>query len=434
MQCGGWLVAALGCVAVGCGPQVSLEDGSSSGAEGSTADGTAEGPASGLDAGDAVTVTNDTVADSSGGVTGTCGDGSVDHGEDCDDGNVEDADGCSASCRVSGTSAWRVRLGGEGGGYAVALDVRDGVAHVATQQFARGAMDPNVELDAVDREGTILAAWLDVGALADRDGVRQPLAAAHDGTVYAGYFAFSPTGTPSATRVLARIEPGVGPIWTYETDEPWTSIYGTALTPVGVLLGHTLQADDGRQIVIDWFDEDGTLLERLPLGATTKELAPIAEGAIPPRALPVVDALTIAGETLQLHSQTLPPMGAATLTPYPVTNVEPFAPTRAFFDGLWLRVVTSQQLVVIDELDHVQSVTARPVTGDVLWADALGWIVVDGDTLRSFDPDGAPAWSLALASVPRFVRADGRAGLFLFGDDGVPLLDLSGTWLEYVVR
>ena len=430
---GGIAGVVLGAAAA-CGPQVSLDDAGSSGADTTATDAATGGPGPGVDAGDAPTDTSDTAVDTSGGSAAVCGDGVTDPGEDCDDGNVEDADGCSATCRVSGTSAWRVPLGGDDGGYAVALDVRDGVAHTATQQFANGALDPNVELDSVDREGTILAAWLDVGALADLDSVRQSLAAAPDGTVYAGYFAFSPSGEPSATRVLARIEPGAGPLWTFQTDEPWTSIYGTALSPAGVVVGHTLQTDAGREVVIDWFSEDGELQERLPLGATVDEVAPIAHGTVPPRPLPTVDVLTIAGDTLQLHSQTLPSIGGPTLMAYPVTTVTPQTQTRAFFDGLWLRIVTSQEVVVLDELDHLQAVTPRPVPGNVLWADALGYVVLDGDTLLSFGPAGEPVWSLPLVSVPRFVQADGEAGLFLFGDDGAPLLDLSGTWLEYVVR
>jgi cysteine-rich repeat protein len=94
------------------------------------------------------TTTSTTSVDESG-PAGECGNGMVEAPEACDDGNEVEADGCSTTCRVSGTVEWERTLE-SGAGYGVAA-APDGQAIVVGNDLANDIL---------------LAAWMLDGELA----------------------------------------------------------------------------------------------------------------------------------------------------------------------------------------------------------------------------------------------------------------------------
>ncbi len=413
MRCRPASIALISFIA--CGPTVS----------GGDADGTGTSESS-TTSNDASTSASPTDPDgSSDAPLGGCGDGVLDPGEGCDDGNMDNADGCSAECLPSGTSVWSVPLEG----FGVGLDVRDGLSVAGTQIFD-GAFEPTVIVTGIARDGTTVGSLIDVGGLSDLDLARQPIAIGPDGTVALGYAVVSPRdGSPS--RYVARADLSAGTQWEFISEERWSTYYGTAWTKDGIVVMHDELDESGEVRLVDWFSEDGVRLDRLSIPT---EVTPLSRGAISARPITSVGVLTLSDRAIiEFHWTALPSesWGVDPVGMNPPASSRP----RAFSDGLRLRIWTELERIEIDELDHVVSTTPHVVVGEVLWADAWGFVVRDGQALHVYGADDQLRWSVELPLTPSFVRGDVDLGLVVLSDSGVsPGLRDAEASLDYFVR
>ncbi|MCH9688069.1 MAG: hypothetical protein K0V04_41950 [Deltaproteobacteria bacterium] len=160
-------------------------------------------------------------------LSGDCGNGMMDAGEDCDDGNLTDADGCNADCRLSGSVVWSLDYGdpiGTGRANSVAIDSTDAIVVGGSE---------NVDFETrgwvrkLDRQG--VEQWLDVLPV---DVTNLEMATGPNDRIAAGC---SEEG-----------DFGFGSLWTrtYDTtgaieqtiDEGWDMTQGIAINPTGIVL------------------------------------------------------------------------------------------------------------------------------------------------------------------------------------------------------
>lgn len=137
----GWHIAGLvGCIASACGEEIvdaeAPETGASSEASSTSGDST-EGPPADESSTGAMPDEGDsssTDASTDTGTPTTCGNGTVEVGEECDDGNTSNADACTDVCAIAFEVAWDVRVDGEAHGldaYTAVVVDDDGTMYTA---------------------------------------------------------------------------------------------------------------------------------------------------------------------------------------------------------------------------------------------------------------------------------------------------------------
>lgn len=374
--------------------------------------------------------------DETGTPIGVCGDGQLDAGETCDDGNTENADGCSAGCLASGTIAWTNPLPG---GFAVGLDAREGRAVAAVQQFEAAA--PTIALSGQDREGNAQGEFLDVGGLSDVDLARAPVALLPDGTVAAGYPVFvEAESTLNRSFGVVSLESGV--VWGHTADEArWPRYFGTSWNPAGLFVLHAEAGEDGDVLVLERFEESGEHVSTTALNTAAAQSRPFFRGALPARAFPLASVLTVTpdgGIDLWTHL-----LSQSSFERYPIGMVAPEARAAAFSDGLFTQVWTGNDLIAIDDLEHVGTTVAHTFEGELLWADLYGLVVSVEDMLVVYDAAGVERFSVELpiddqeseVLRPAYIRPDADVGLFVLADVGLPVDKAPySVVMHYIVR
>lgn len=433
-----WVTLSLGVVLVACGPTVATTEasdsasGGQSGTSGSTQGSSETEAASNTGGGE-----TSQEESSSGGPPALCGNAVVEGDEACDDGNVENADGCSAACEVSGSIRWIQPLPA---GFSIGLSAREGRVVAGLQQYT-GLLEPATVLIGVESDGTLIGEYTDEGGFSDRDIAREPIALLPGGRVALGYAVLGPSSGP-VQRDFGILDFDLGLVGEYlDTELTGGRSYGTTYHPSGTVL---LRSDDRNgepMLVLQQFDDTATLLESFPLELPAAEHRPIARGAVPEQSFPMalVFTTTPAG-AIDLHASLLAPDWESTR----IADAGVGGTVASFSDALGLRLWTGTELIAFDTMDHPQEAQALSFDGELLWADADGFVVAKDAAVVLYDAAGVERAS-ALLSVPdgppmraQFVRPDpAGGGLFVLADAETTSSD-PGDWepasLLYVVR
>ncbi len=420
-----------------CGPSVQTP-----GEAGSATSGEAE--AGGSSSGDSTTSSTETAGESgegstgsSGGAAAVCGDGIAHADEGCDDGNLDNADGCSATCEVSGSFRWTQPLAA---GFGTGLTSRDGRVVSAVQQFD-ASFSPVIVVEGFDDVGTGVGEFVDNGGLSDLSIARNPVELLPDGTVALAY----PVRSEGDARDFAVLDLGVGLVATFTGEgDGWVPSYGVATSGDAITVVHATGFEKEPGLVLERFDADANLLESVPLDLGSGNHRPFFRGGVLRRDFPISAFLTSRdGGALELWSF-LP--GIEKVYAGPIGNAAEDARPSAFSSGGAIWIWTGTELVQTDLQDHIVASEPRTFEGELVWADEFG-LVTDADgELILYDTTGAERLRVTLPGGEErpvqasFVRPDlDGAGLFVLVDHGVPAdVDPGGPGLpvalHYVVR
>lgn len=399
-----WLGPVLGAL-LACGPSVQTP-----GEEGSATSGETE--AGGSSSGDPATSSTETAGESgegstgsSGGAAAVCGDGIVDADEGCDDGNLDNADGCSATCEVSGSFRWTQALAA---GFGTGLTSRDGRVVSAVQQFD-ASFSPVIVVEGFDDVGTRLGEFVDNGGLSDISVARNPVELLPDGTVALAY----PVRSADDARDFAVLDLGSGLVATFsDGGDGWVPGYGVATSAAAITVVHGTGIEDEPGLVLERFDAEANLLESVPLDLGPGNHRPFFRGGVLRRDFPISAFLTSRDDgALELWSF-LP--GIEQVYAGPIGDAAEDARPSAFSSGGVMWIWNGAELLQTDSQDHIVASEPRAFEGDLVWADEFG-LVTDADgELILYDATGAEQLRVTLPGGEErpvqasFVRPDRR--------------------------
>lgn len=427
-------VGPLAGVLFACGPSVQTADDessatsggsgnaeSSSGVAGTSSSGEADGADSGSSSG------NDAEA--------VCGNGIVDAEEDCDDGNMDNADGCSATCEISGAVRWIQPLPP---GFGVGLSSRSGEVVAAVQQYG-GDLVPLIAVERYDGLGNNTGTFVDPNALSDLDFARAPVELLPSGDVALAY----PVFAREVQRDFAVLDFDAGIIGAFSAGEGrWGRRYGVATSGDSISVLHSVETEGVEELVLERFDDGASLIESTPLGLDPQTYRPFTRGGVLRRDFPLSAFLVTRDDGgLELWSLLF---GGSDAYSASVGRAPGEVRASAFSEGGAMWIWTGSALIQTDEQDHLIESDARSFEGELLWADALGMVVGVEGAVVLYDSAGAERMTVALSSDAKlpsrasFVRPDdGGAGLFVLVDHGIsPKVGGEGlpVALHYIVR
>lgn len=375
--------------------------------------------------------------ESSGDPPVVCGDGIVGGEEACDDGNLDNADGCSATCEVSGSFRWTQPLAA---GFGTGLTSRGGRVVSAVQQFD-GSFTPVIVVEGFDDAGMPVGEYIDLGGLSDINIARNPVELLSDGTVALAY----PVYAVDEERDFAILDFDAGLVGTFRgQDDRWMPGYGVATSGDAITVVHGTGFEETDGLVLERFDADANLLESVPLDLGPGDHRPFFRGGVLRRDFPISAFLTSRDDgALELWSF-LP--GIEQLYAGPIGDAVESARPSAFSSGGAMWIWTGTELVRTDEQDHIAESGPRTFDGELVWADEFGLVTDEDGELILYDAAGAERVRVTLPGGEErpvqasFARPDlDGAGLFVLVDHGVPVDIDPGrpglpVTLHYVVR